>query len=237
MAKYRYRIEASNYGGELTIGEVPEAFVDYWMPIVEEDGDGDLIDAVVDFDDWEDEPEDALQDPNAAPRLENYWHEYDDVEHLSGSYADGEWRVYEVPADGSDDQSWDKEVYTGDANHLFGREAYHDADIDRKDQDEPDDYIPVLAFHSSEKGSMGAWFLDTDEPFDHEKLAFGSLETNLCELVERVYYDQEELESNFDWYDSTGKGYYASVGYLNKKWRDPAEQYTPEYLKEEGYFD
>ena len=37
--------------------------------------------------------------------------------------------------------------------------------------------------------------------------------------------------------DTTGKGYYAKVGYMNKKWHDKEEMYTHEYLVENGYWD
>ena len=98
MAKFRYRIEAGNYGGELTIGEVPADFVEYWK-----DRDQDeLIDHVTDWEEVE-EPEDALEDPDAPPVLEGYWHDIDDLEHQNSSYADGHWTVYKVSSDGSDD--------------------------------------------------------------------------------------------------------------------------------------
>ena len=38
--------------------------------------------------------------------------ECDDVEHLNGPYGDGEFTVHEVPADGSDDYAWEKDVWT-----------------------------------------------------------------------------------------------------------------------------
>ena len=230
MAKFRYRIEAGNYGGELTIGEVPAEFVEYWKHEEQED----LIDAVTDFDDFSDEdPEDALQDPDAPPRLDNYWHEYDDLEHQNGTYSDGTWTVTPVPADGSDDFAWDDSI-TIEPTHMYSRECYSSQEIDEEYADQT---VPVLAFHSSEKGSFAVWFLDTDEEFDAEKLRFGSCESDLADLVESVYYGKEELESNYDYNDTTGKAYYAQVGYVNKKWHDPLDHYTVEQLEEDGYFD
>jgi hypothetical protein len=97
--------------------------------------------------------------------------------------------------------------------------------------------VPVLAFHSSEKGTFAVWFLDTDEEFDAEKLRFGSCESDLADLVEAVYYGKEELEANYDYNDTTGKAYYAHVGYVNRKWHDQMDHYTIEQLEEDGYFD
>ena len=230
MAKFRYRIEAGNYGGELTIGEVPAAFVEYWKHEEQED----LIDEVVSFDDYEEEPEDALLDPDGPPKLDNYWHDIDDLEHLNGAYADGHWTVYKVPADGSDDWDYDEEVWDGEPNHIYGRECYMSDEIQEEYEEET---VPVLSFHSSEKGSFACWLLDSDVEFDPELLSFGSVETDLTELVDAVYYGKEQLEENYDYNDTTGKAYYAQVGYVNRKWHDKQSYYTIEQLEEDGYFD
>jgi hypothetical protein len=68
-------------------------------------------------------------------------------------------------------------------------------------------------------------------------LRFGSCESDLADLVEAVYYGKEELEANYDYNDTTGKAYYAHVGYVNRKWHDPLDHYTVEQLEEDGYFD
>ena len=229
MAKFRYRIEAGNYGGELTIGEVSADFVEYWKHEEQED----LIDQVVSFDDYSDDPEDALEDPDAPPVLESYWHDIDDLEHQNGCYTDGTWTVTPVPADGSDDWAYD-DSFEVEPTHMYSRECYSSDEIDEEYEDQT---VPVLAFHSSEKGSFACWFLDTDEEFDAEKLRFGSCESDLADLVETVYYGKEELESNYDYNDTTGKAYYARVGYVNRKWHDQLSYYTVEQLEEDGYFD
>ena len=81
-------------------------------------------------------------------------------------------------------------------------------------------------FHSSEKGGFGAWFVDTDEPFDEFKLGYGVVETNLAEFVDSVYYDKVELDCDYDYNDSTGKSYDAEVGWLNTKWHDASDEYA-----------
>jgi hypothetical protein len=229
MAKFRYRIEAGNYGGELTVGEVPAAFVEYWKHEEQED----LIDQVVSFDDFGDEPEDALEDPDAPPMLDSYWHDIDDLEHQNGCYADGSWTITPVPTDGSDDWAYE-DSFEVEPTHMYSRECYSSDEIDEEYADQT---VPVLAFHSSEKGTFACWFLDTDEEFDQSKLRFGSCESDLADLVETVYYGKEELEANYDYNDTTGKAYYAHVGYVNRKWHDPLDHYTVEQLEEDGYFD
>jgi hypothetical protein len=46
-----------------------------------------------------------------------------------------------------------------------------------------------------------------------------------------------EVDCDYDWCDSTGKGYYAQVGYMNPKWRDSSDKYTEEYLEDEGFWE
>ena len=238
MAKYRYRIEGGRYGGELVVGETNPGFALHYGEL---DDQAELIEAVLDADGsgWNNEevPEDALIDPNQPPgpgvdEYFNMW-ENDELEHCNGPYSDGGFTAYEVPADGSDDWDYDKEVYDGEAIHVYGREgAYFGREEPTEDIDE---YIPVLAFHSSEKGTFGCWFLDTDEEVDRYKLGFGILETNLGEFVDRVYYNKEELETNYDYNDTTGKSYHAEVGWLNTKWHDPFSKYDDldeDYLAE-----
>jgi len=103
---------------------------------------------------------------------------------------------------------------------------YGGEEMSREPDENGNRYIPVLAFHSSEKGTFGCWYLDTDEPFDIQRLAYGVVETNVAELVDRVYYDKEELDTDYDYNDTSGKGYYADVGWLNTKWHDAHHDYN-----------
>jgi len=235
MAKRRFRIDTGRYGGELVIGKINADFVEFMRDYDE----SDLIDTVTGYE-WEDEEMGIADAPK--PKDEFYaWFECDDIEHLNNAYADGDWVYTEVPADGSDDFAYDDEV-SFEAYHLYGREAYHDDELP-----EPSDYLseedienmfPVLVFHSGEKGGFASYFVETDgEDFNPKKLAFSSVETNISEIIENVYYDKEELDANYDYNDTNGKGYYASVGYMNPKYRDNPEQYTQEYLEEEGYWE
>ena len=226
MAKRRFRIEGGRYGGELVLGEVSPAFASHYA-----ESQDHVVEAVLEADQmgWgsDDEPEDALLDPNAPPIPRddfNMW-ENDDIEHLNAPYSDGGFTVYEVPADGSDDWDHDKEVYEGEAIQVYGREGgyfgHEEPELVNEEDDEGNKYVPVLLFHSSEKGSFACWFAETDgEDFDEFKLGYSIVETNLCEMIENVYYDKQELEPNYDYNDTTGKGYDAEVGWLNMKWHD-----------------
>ena len=195
MAKYRYRIEGGRYGGEAVLGTVNPAFASYYA---DEENQGDLVDAVLESEDWEPNEEvdnDTLLDPEgiphpAIPGEDFYMWENDDIEHINSAYADGGFFVYEVPADGSDDYDHEKEVYEGEGILVYGREGgYFGTDdepelINEEDEDK-NKYVPVLAFHSSEKGGFGVWFVETDgEDFDEFKLGYGVVETNLAEFID-----------------------------------------------------
>ena len=230
MAKRKFRIEAGRYGGELTIGEVNADFVDYWL---EQDDEGELIDHLQKLE-WGDEPE-----VEGIPLIkENFyaWNECDDIEHVNSAYADSRFIITEVPADGSDDylyHNYEDEVVL-DPHQLHGREAY----VDNSKPDDLTDYKPVLVFHSAEKGSFGVWFVETDgEDIDMDEFAYTLVETPYWEQIENVYYKKEELEIDYDYAESTGKGYHAMVGYMNMKWHDPFSKYTEEYLNEQGIWE
>lgn len=230
MAKYRYRIEGGRYGGEAVLGTVNPAFASYYADKQEE-----VVDAVLEAEDEdmsEEEQSDVLLDPEgiphpAIPGEDFYMWENDDLEHINSAYADGGFTVYEVPTDGSDDYDYEKEVYDGEGILVYGREGGYFSDeepelVNEKDED-GNKYVPVLMFHSSEKGSFGAYFVDTDEPFDEFKLGYGIVETNLAEFIDAVYYDKEEIDCDYDYNDTTGKSYDAQVGWLNIKWHDSQE--------------
>ena len=61
MAKYRYRIEGCNYGGELVIGEVKEEFVKQSIELDQ----NDLVERILDADDY------ALEDDFDVEEHEN----------------------------------------------------------------------------------------------------------------------------------------------------------------------
>lgn len=244
MLMRKFVVRGGRYGGELTIGRVSKEFVEYWSPKVEEDGDGDLINHVVNLD-YDDADE---IDPNSPPIFfsgnvddvvveDTAWYNIDDIEHLNAYYADSGFYVTELD---SEDQEIGDEVEVKPIT-LYGREAYNDTAMPEPteylSQEDIDNYIPVLVFHSGEKGSFGQWIIETENDFDPYKLTFSIVETNLGEFVERVWYDKQELDCDFDWCDSMGKGYYAQVGYMNPKWHDSADKYTEEYLEDNGFWD
>jgi len=235
--KYRYRIDGGRYGGELAVGSVSDEFVHYWAPKIEEAGaHEEFIPHVLCLSEWDDDEDiiaespSIMEDTNEIPG----WYEVDDIEHINSAYADGGFTAVSVPTDGSDDFGWDENEIETDGYCLKGREgAYISTDTEGET---PEGCTPVILFHSSEKGSFASWFVDTDEPFDENKLVYSIVETHLGEFVEDVWYDKELLEANYDYNDSMGKSYEAAVGWITDKWRDeykdPEEEDLSEYWAE-----
>tara|TARA_B110000858_G_scaffold191837_1_gene241650 strand:+ start:987 stop:1718 length:732 start_codon:yes stop_codon:yes gene_type:complete len=214
-----FRIEGGRYGGETVIGSVDKEFVDSMLDADQED----LIDHLTSCDDEDFE--------GTLPSEDYYMWECDDIEHINSAYADGGFFVTEVSEEDKYEYSENETEYSdGEIIQLYGREAYaQDEEPLKEDIKEGDDYVPVVMFHSSEKGAFGCWFVDTgDQPFDKLKLTYGIVETNMGYFIDTVYYDEIELECEYDNNDSTGKGYYAEVGYLNKKWHDSYDKYISE---------
>ncbi len=212
MGKRRFRIETGQYGGELAIGKIDKEFVDYFINNDEEM----LLETVQSYDSTED-----AGDP-AAPRMGTCysWTEADDIEHLNGSYSDGTFMFVEVPSDESDDFGNCEDLVEFDAFHLFSREAYHEQEILNDEN-----HVPVLAYHSAEKGSFAHWFVETDgEDFDPKKFAFSTCDTNLAEIIDTLWYDKQELEPIHDYSYTRGKASYASVGYMNIQHHFPIER-------------
>ena len=241
MAKYRYRIEGGRYGGELAVGSVTDEFAQYWAPIIEEEGAYEtFIPHVLALSEWDDD-EDIDRDAPAifedSNELEG-WYVCDDMEHINNAYADGGFFVSNITNE-DDDWAYDENELEVEGYCLKGREGAYISTDDPAGEYEPNDYTPVMIFHSSEKGGFASWFVESDEPFDPNKLVYSIVETHLGDFVEDVLYYKELLEANFDYNDTTGKSYEAAVGWITNKWRDPyvdpADADLSEYWEDYDY--
>jgi hypothetical protein len=248
MSKRYFKIDTGSYGGEMAVGSVSKEFVDYWKPIIAEEGQGDLIEHLQGIE-WDDEEQ---QDPN-SPILEEFycWNENDDMEHVNGPFADNHFRVIEIElhkdaeyADGmlqwkeGVDHDYSTSMYEeiGEEDtheyesNIYSRECYTTDSFDSKDEE---DYQPTLFFFSSEKGGFGEVYVQTDnKDFDPELLQTGQIESDMGEIIESYWYDRVPLQVDFDYADTTGKGYYASVGYVNTKWHDESDNYVSYDMEE-----
>ena len=93
--------------------------------------------------------------------------------------------------------------------------------------------MPVIFFHSAEKGAFGEVIVVTDgEDFNPAKFRIDMVETDVGEFIQSYWYDKKLLPVNYDWSDSMGKGTYCYLSVLDvedhKKWFKPFDQYIDE---------
>ena len=202
-----FRVDGGRCGGEFCVGRVPEHFASRYFG---EDSD-DIVEAV---------QRGELCDSDGE---ELEWYEVDDLEHGNAPYSDGGFVVYEVTGlDERDALTYDAR---GDALHVKGECV---STRDTGDLDDPPSFaedekfhVPVMAFHSFEKGNFGSWLVKTDEGgFQPDKLAYHSVDTPVGRFVEHVLYDGVLLECEWDYCESIGKGSVADVGWLDLRTRD-----------------
>ena len=254
MSKRYFKIETGRYGGELAIGKVDRSFVDYWSSKVEEDGDTELIETLQGFE-WDDAD---MGDSNSPKPNEDFyaWFECDDLEHVNGPFSDNKFVVSEIKlhddaeyVDGmvqwKEDVDHDYTVSMYEQLTEFGEETQHDYESSvysreaytnnttLSEDDNIDEFTPVLCFISSEKGGFGEVYVETNgEDFDPELLQIGTVETDLATLIESYWYDRKPLQVDFDHADTTGKGFYASVGYVKNEWHDVVDKYISYDMEE-----
>ena len=216
LANRLFRIDVGIYGGELTIGQVNEDFVKYFIDRDEED----LIEFISD---WQCDSQD--EDIPVPMKEICETSDISEIEWLSGSGGNTKWSFVELPANVKPGERVSMEnQYEGEKfepYHLFDREAYFDDNDESKEKYPDDKVVPVLMYYSLEKGSMGCWFVETDgEDFDPKKVAYSTVCTNYEEMLDTVWYDKKELWEQDEWKDTNGKGTQACVGWMNLDWHN-----------------
>ena len=190
MSKRIFRIEFGSMGGELVVGKVDEKFVEYWINKSSEE----LVQFLHDWD-FRD-PNEPVDKSIPLPRESfNAWNEIDDIEHANNCYSDAGIFINEVKKDNLYSRDNEEKI---EAYFLYSREAYFDennkSELEvtiKNNNQEIDSYVPVMSFMSTEKGDLGCYFVETDgDDFDPKKLAYSTLETNLSEVIDKVWYDK-----------------------------------------------
>ena len=210
MAKTKYNIRGSAYGGELVIGKISESFRNYWYSRSDSELENYLFSA-----DWE--HEDGEKGPVMYEGENMYWHDIDDILHHYGSHADGP--IFVI------DEETEDQIKLDNVESEWSREGGYIC------TEEPDwkslpkgltreDFQPVLACMSHEKGWLNNWELELDGEFEADKLTIGILETEFGDFIEKMFYDGVELEdTGCDWSD--GKGFSVMIGWFIEKWHEP----------------
>ena len=241
MNKRYFKIETGRYGGEVVCGEVAPEFYEYWV----DREDYELQEAM--WSDGEDHP-DSPKPRSDDDEYWTAWHDIDDFLHLSAPYADNSYRVCEIKLkEGvTFDEEWGGFESESDGYDFFEELTDWDEQEDRdyialasqelygdRDKFGSDNCVPVLFFHSAEKGAFGEVIVVTDgEDFNPAKFRIDMVETDVGEFIQSYWYDKKVLPVNYDWSDSMGKGTYCYLSVLDvadhEKYFKPMEHYTQE---------
>ena len=215
-----YRVVINGYGGEAAYINLSKEAYEFWHPIVEEFGDSDLVNYMVEaengefeFDYIEEVPAHAqfmTEDEYTYPWFEapnEFIHQYG-VEYGS-SYL----HVDEVES-GDYNSNTIREVVDGEnlPEYLDSVMEANDYEFDLVESDEEldgeGDY--VLQFYSSEKGTFFDGIIETHGDFDPRKLKIVFTEyPNGEDVITTVEYDGVEIDNNGA--ETNGKGYSAHV--------------------------
>lgn len=215
-----YRIYINGYGGEAAYINLSKSAYDFWHPIVEEHGDADLVEYMVnaeedefDFDYIESVPTEAqfmVQDGYTYPWFEapnEFIHQYG-VEYGS-SYL-----TVEEVSSAEYTSSVIAEVVDSEnlVEYLDSVMETNNYEIELVECDEDlegaGDY--VVQFYSSEKGCFFDGIIETHGDFNPRKLKIVYTEyPNGEDVITSVEYDGVEIENNGA--ETNGKGYSAHL--------------------------
>lgn len=192
-----YKLNIWGYGGEIAIGRLNEQQYEFWK-------DKEEADIIEHCTSWGDE-DTELEVPEEAKFVEdgNWYDTEGHLDNMSGcEFSESNHITVE---DENGEQVWDQPLsWELEENHgvqLEQSETY------ASDWEDVDGYFCV---QSTEKGTFFSADLYLKQPFDPSKLKISTIDFEGWELVSGVEYDGEELEG-LDGYDTTGKGYYASI--------------------------
>ena len=196
-----YKLTIWGYGGEIAIGRLTEAQYEFWKGKDE----AEIVDHCTSWEDDNFEEEYGYKVPEDAKFCQDgAWYETEGhLDNMSGC------EFSELNHIQIEDERGET-VF--DEGLSYDLEEKHSVQLEQgetyaSDWDDVDGYFCV---QSSEKGQFFAADLELKAPFDPSKLKISTVDFEGWELVTGVEYDGEELEGH-DGYDTTGKGYYASI--------------------------
>ena len=214
-----YRIRLAGYGGESSYMSITQEAHDFWKDHVEQYGDNDLAnymlnaeDGDFDFEELETVPTEAEfmtdKDGDARP-----WYEPpNEIEHTYGVNYESS-RIFVEEVTGSDYNSDHvQDVIDGqdvtELNCALGEE--YGIDIVEMDCCNEAEAEYIAQMYSSEKGCFFDGIVETTGDFDPKKLKIYTTEyLNGEDTITHMCYNSVDIENIGG--DTNGKGYYASV--------------------------
>ena len=177
---YEYYLTASRYGGEHTIGTIPQKIADYWLDKGQEAFQEYMFAGY-----WDDDKDELNKNIPVEYQIDTYWHDMDDIEHMcTVEFHDTNVLYVEDAKTGET---------VGEINmteDLLGTvfdpltEGVCGVDTTGK---------AIVYGQSFEKGGFNFEMLKTDEPFDASKVKFNVTEWDTLKLVDGIVYDAEML--------------------------------------------
>lgn len=224
--KRYYRVQVYGYGGEHVYGKLTKEAYDFWKPIVDEHGDNDLVnymlnaeDGDFDFENIESVPPEAdfLMSPDAdGKEWRSAWYEMPgEFEHINSVSIDsGNISVDEQDGDGWDSKHLNEALKPIDINELAGnigdQTDYETEILNPIDDLYPDKGTYIVQMLSMEKGTFFDAVVETVGEFDPKKLKITYSEApNGEDVIHTIMYNNEELDNQGG--DTNGKGYSAAV--------------------------
>ena len=176
--KFEYHLFGSRYGGEHTIGTIPQKIANYWLDKGQEAFEEYMFAGY-----WDDDKEELNKNIPVEYQIDTYWHDIDDIEHMSTvEFSDTNILYVE---DAKTNETVAEINMTED---LLGEVFNPFAENNAWKGDNA-----VVYGQSFEKGSFYFMTLHTDEPFDASKVKFNVTEWDTMKLVDSVDYGGVDL--------------------------------------------
>ena len=220
-----YHIQLWGYGAEHAYASISKEAYDFWKPVVDEHGDNDLCNYLLnaeegtfDFEDIDSVPPEAnfLSDDEEGVGACSQWYEMpNEFEHIHAVTIDNaQIEVNEV--DGLEYSSKHIETIIENtnvnewANKISEETDYETEILDSVEDTYPDKGTYVVQMLSLEKGTFFDGIVETVGAFDPKKLKIQYSETtNGEDVVRSITYDGVEVDNNGG--DTNGKGFSAAV--------------------------
>lgn len=223
--KRYYRLQVYGYGGEHVYGKLTKEAYDFWKPIVDEHGDSDLVNYVLnaedgdfDFENIERVPAEAnfLSDDEQGEGSCYPWYDMPTMfEHINSVSVDSATiNVEEVDSDEYNAKFIADVISNEGVNELVDRVG-ESTDWEVELMESVDDLYPekgtyIVQMLSMEKGTFYDAIVETVGDFDPSKLRITYSEApNGEDVIHTIKYNGEELDNQGG--DTNGKGYSAAV--------------------------
>lgn len=227
MKNRYYLLTVSGFGGEFCIGQVNRPFVEFWA-----DRDADaLAGHLLASGDVKDERH-VTDSPDMLDDGTREIYEVDDIVHINSPESKCEAEIIEIKIshnaeflkgsivwkDGSVDDEQNLWIESSKAIKLDLDLIIASQEVTSSDPEPANKkVIPIVQTRTIERGTFYNAIVRTDASgFDQRLLRHSTLETDMGDFIDRIWYGQQELILNLG--ETVGKDFAAKVGYWNPEY-------------------